>query len=70
MGEGSDSIIQVKNELKKKGEDCVTLSLHAQIMECGVSEGETLKGNEETLSFTINYISTNLTMLLQRKTKV
>lgn len=51
MGEGSNSIIQVKNELRKEGGDCVTFSLRAQIMGRGVSEGETLKGNEEALQF-------------------
>ncbi|WP_375666673.1 N4-gp56 family major capsid protein [Bartonella sp. TT121SHDZB] len=51
MGKGSNSIIQVKTETQKGKGDCVTFSLRAQLSGRGVSEGETLEGNEEALQF-------------------
>ncbi|MCZ2159227.1 DUF4043 family protein, partial [Bartonella sp. 220] len=51
MGKGSNSIIQVKTETQKGKGDCVTFSLRAQLAGRGVSEGETLEGNEEALQF-------------------
>ncbi|SSZ40887.1 Uncharacterised protein [Bartonella grahamii] len=51
MGQDSNSIIQVKTETQKGKGDCVTFSLRAQLSGRGVSEGETLEGNEEALQF-------------------
>lgn len=51
MGTDSNSIIQVKNELNKGSGDCITFGLRAQIMGSGVTDGETLEGNEEALQF-------------------
>ncbi|UNE54960.1 N4-gp56 family major capsid protein [Bartonella machadoae] len=51
MGKGSNSIIQVKTETQKGKGDCITFSLRAQLAGRGVSEGETLEGNEEALQF-------------------
>ncbi|WP_273760730.1 N4-gp56 family major capsid protein [Bartonella sp. ML70XJBT.G] len=49
MGKDSNSIIQVKTETQKSKGDCITFSLRAQLSGRGVSEGETLEGNEPGL---------------------
>lgn len=50
MGTSSNSIIQIKNELQKSSGDKVTFGLRKQLIGDGVSENETLQGNEEALS--------------------
>ncbi|WP_455480481.1 N4-gp56 family major capsid protein [Bartonella sp. B12(2025)] len=51
MGKGKNSIIQVLDMLGKSAGDSVTSGLRAQLMGDGVSEGQTLEGNEEALQF-------------------
>lgn len=50
IGESSDSAIQLKTELSKGAGDKVTFGLRTQLQGDGVSEGETLEGNEESLA--------------------
>jgi len=50
MGTSSNSIIQIKNETQKAAGDKVTFGLRKQLIGDGVSEDETLEGNEEGLS--------------------
>lgn len=50
IGESSDSVIHLKSELKKGAGDKITFGLRTQLTGDGVSEGETLEGNEEALS--------------------
>ncbi len=50
MGTSSNSIIQIKNETQKAAGDKVTFGLRRQLVGDGVSEDETLEGNEEGLS--------------------
>ncbi len=50
MGEGADSIITVKDEMKKEKGDRVTVGLRTQLVGDGVTEGQTLEGNEEQLA--------------------
>ncbi len=50
IGSGSDSIIQLKDELSKGPGDKVTYGLRVQLSGDGVSEGEVLQGNEESLT--------------------
>ena len=50
IGESADSIIQRKDEPKKEKGDRVTVGLRMQLTGDGVSEGQTLEGNEESLS--------------------
>ncbi|WP_039762723.1 DUF4043 family protein, partial [Bartonella queenslandensis] len=51
IGDSSNSIIQVYNETNKKSGDSVTFSLLVNLLGDGVSEGQTLEGNEEALQF-------------------
>lgn len=54
MGESSDSIIQVKNDLKKEKGDRITVGLRMRLTESGQTSsttGITLEGNEEALTF-------------------
>ncbi|EJF77796.1 hypothetical protein MCQ_01486 [Candidatus Bartonella washoeensis Sb944nv] len=51
IGESSNSIIQLKEETHKGKGDSVTFSLLVQLFGDGVTEGETLEGNEESLQF-------------------
>ncbi|WP_375655366.1 N4-gp56 family major capsid protein [Bartonella sp. AA83SXKL] len=51
MGESKNSIIQVLDVLGKSAGDSVTSGLRVQLMGDGVSEGQTLEGNEEALQF-------------------
>lgn len=50
IGKGQNSIIQMKDETSKAAGDKVTFGLRTQLMGDGVTEGETLEGNEEALS--------------------
>ena len=50
MGEGSSNMIQVKTELETNAGDKVTIGLRVQMTGDGVTEGQTLQGNEEQLS--------------------
>lgn len=50
MGEGSSNMIQLKTELEKNAGDKVTIGLRVQLNGDGVTEGQTLQGNEEALS--------------------
>jgi hypothetical protein len=47
MGEGQDSIVQVKTETKKDKGDSVTFSLLARLQGDGYSEGQVAVGNAE-----------------------
>lgn len=50
IGDGSGSIIQMKNELKKSAGDRITFGLRMQLTGAGVSGDATLEGNEEALT--------------------
>jgi hypothetical protein len=50
MGEGSDNMIQVKMEHSQSAGDSVTIGLRVQLAGDGVTEKQTLMGNEEQLS--------------------
>lgn len=50
IGKGPNSIIQWKDETSKAAGDKVTFGLRTQLTGEGVSENETLEGNEEALS--------------------
>lgn len=50
MGEGSSNMIQVKTELEQNAGDKVTIGLRVQLTGDGVTEGQTLQGNEESLT--------------------
>ncbi|WP_316214887.1 N4-gp56 family major capsid protein [Bradyrhizobium sp. SZCCHNR2035] len=50
MGEESSNMIQVKTELDQNAGDSVTIGLRVQMKGDGTTEGQTLMGNEESLS--------------------
>jgi N4-gp56 family major capsid protein len=50
MGEGSSNMIQMKTELDQNAGDKVTIGLRVQLTGDGVTEGQTLQGNEESLT--------------------
>jgi N4-gp56 family major capsid protein len=50
IGNSANSIIQMKDELNKSKGDKVTFGLRMQLSGAGVTEGETLEGNEESLT--------------------
>lgn len=50
IGEGEDSIIQLKTETRKGAGDRVTFALRARLTGEGKTEGETAEGNGESLS--------------------
>jgi N4-gp56 family major capsid protein len=50
IGPSADSIIQRKEELSKGAGDRVTFGLRTQLTGDGVTEGEVLQGNEESLT--------------------
>jgi N4-gp56 family major capsid protein len=58
MGTGSDSVVQVKTDLEKGKGDRVRFALRMRLEGAGVSEGQTLEGNEESLTSH----TTNLTL--------
>ena len=51
MGENSNAVIQVKEELTKAPGDAITVQLRAKLTGSGVTGDTTLKGNEEDLVF-------------------
>jgi N4-gp56 family major capsid protein len=50
MGAGSDNMIQLKNETSTNAGDAVTFGLRMQLAGDGVTESQTLVGNEESLT--------------------
>lgn len=50
MGEDSTNMIQLKTELDQNAGDKVTIGLRVQLNGDGVTEGQTLQGNEENLT--------------------
>jgi N4-gp56 family major capsid protein len=50
IGTSTDSIIQLKSETQKGKGDKITFGLRRQLIGDGVTEGQTLEGNEEALS--------------------
>lgn len=50
MGEGANNMIQVKTELDQNAGDKVTVGLRIQMSGDGATEGQTLQGNEESLT--------------------
>jgi N4-gp56 family major capsid protein len=50
VGEDADSIIHMKTEPKKEGGDRVTVGLRTKLTGQGRTEGQTLEGNEESLT--------------------
>jgi N4-gp56 family major capsid protein len=50
MGEGSSNMIQMKAELEQNAGDKVTIGLRVQLTGDGVTEGQVLQGNEESLT--------------------
>jgi N4-gp56 family major capsid protein len=50
MGTGSDNMIHVKNETSTNAGDAVTFGLRMQLSGDGVTESQTLQGNEESLT--------------------
>lgn len=50
MGEGSDSLVQVHNDLRKGPGDRITIGLRMQLSGAGVQGDGTLEGNEEALT--------------------
>ncbi|WP_208541681.1 N4-gp56 family major capsid protein [Bartonella capreoli] len=59
MGTNKNSIIQVKDESGKSAGDSITMGLRTQLMGDGVSESQTLEGNEEALQFMSDKIRIN-----------
>ena len=51
MGNGSNNIIQVKEELTKASGDAITVQLRSKLTGAGVTGDTALKGNEEDLIF-------------------
>jgi N4-gp56 family major capsid protein len=49
MGMGSDSVVQVKNEFLKNKGDLITFGIRMRLAGSGVTSGQTLEGNEESL---------------------
>ena len=58
MGTGSDSIVQVKTDLESGKGDRVRFAIRMRLTGAGVTEGQTLEGNEENLTTH----TTNLTL--------
>lgn len=50
MGEGSSNMIQLKTEFEQNAGDKITIGLRVQLNGDGVTEGQTLQGNEENLT--------------------
>ena len=50
IGEDADSIIHLRNEMKKEKGDRVTFGLRTKLIGAGRSEGQALEGNEESLT--------------------
>ena len=50
MGEGSSNMIQLKTDFEQNAGDKITIGLRVQLNGDGVTEGQTLQGNEEDLT--------------------
>jgi N4-gp56 family major capsid protein len=59
MGEDTNSIIQIKNELTKSAGDLITVGLRMQLVNYGVLGDATLEGNEESLALYSDSITIN-----------
>lgn len=71
IGQSQDSVIQEKTETKKSEGDRVTITLRMQLTGDGVTEGETLEGNEEALTtYTDNLIINELAHAVRSKSKI
>lgn len=51
MGKSSDSVIQIKDDMKKEAGDTITLSLRMPLLGAGVTGDDILEGNEEAMQF-------------------
>jgi len=51
MGKSSDSLIQIKEELKKESGDQITISLRMPLLSDGVVDDDMLEGNEEAMQY-------------------
>ncbi|MDF2499301.1 MAG: Phage capsid protein [Anaerosporomusa subterranea] len=51
MGKTSDSLIQIKEELKKESGDQITISLRMPLLGEGVEDDDVLEGNEEAMQY-------------------
>jgi hypothetical protein len=49
MSEGTNSIVHVKNDLTKSKGDRITYGIRMRLSGAGVTSGQTLEGNEESL---------------------
>lgn len=71
IGTGADSLIQERTETKKDAGDRVTVTLRMQLTGDGVTEGETLEGNEESLTtYTDNLFINELAHAVRSKSKI
>jgi N4-gp56 family major capsid protein len=50
MGEGPENLVQVKSQLEKGKGDRITIGLRKRLTGAGVTSGQTLEGNEESLT--------------------
>lgn len=71
IGQGQDSLITEKTETKKDAGDRVTVTLRMQLSGDGVTEGEPLEGNEESLAtFTDNLYINELSHAVRSRSKI
>lgn len=71
IGQGQDSLIQEKTEMKKGAGDRVTVTLRMQLSGDGVTEGETQEGNEESLTtYTDNLFINELSHAVRSRSKI
>lgn len=59
IGNDSNSIVQLKDETTKASGDAISFNLRVQLLGDGVSEGQTLEGNEEALQFLNDRLAIN-----------
>ncbi|MBB4076219.1 N4-gp56 family major capsid protein [Bartonella fuyuanensis] len=59
IGNDSNSIIQLKDETNKESGDAISFGLRVQLLGEGVSEGQTVEGNEEALQFLNDRLAIN-----------
>lgn len=71
IGENQDSVIQEKTEAKKNPGDRVTITLRMQLNGDGVTEGQTLEGNEESLTtYTDNLFINEMAHAVRSRSKI
>jgi N4-gp56 family major capsid protein len=71
IGQGPDSLLQEKTETKKDAGDRVTSTLLMQLNGDGVTEGQVLEGNEESLTtYTDNLFINELANAVRSKSKI